>query len=243
MTIDQEPNQPNFIKIAAGTIISVCILSASLYIGYQYAQNSQNGIALPAGSTYLGPTPIPGNNQSANQPQPTPTLITAPTDTEWAPTSGKKYPYTFTYPSILKLVQFNDEADGVGIEWQNISPQSNVILSMEFIDKRNPELVKESKQEYVQNWYKFYPNLKGVKNVEAFTNRNGLKGYKAQYITQDDKTPYTDVFFEVPKQPELMIHMANSILDSSLFDQIVDGVNWKTLRSTPTPPEKSSKNI
>ncbi len=210
-----------FIAVIAGVILA-CI---ALFITYRFSLQSSSNIILPNGTTYLGPSP----KTEEKQPSPVSPLVKFTVDTavDWKPQKGKIYPFSFSYPSTLPLVVFTDDAtDSVAIAWGNIPPQNNLLLNMEFIDKRDPKLVKETKLDYVKNWYKFFSGLKGVANVIPFTNTNGMKGYKASYINTADSTPNVDVFFEIPNQPTLMLHMANGILETNLFDRIVDSVKW-----------------
>jgi hypothetical protein len=215
----------NSVILIIAVIVGVILACISLFIAYKFSLQSSSNIILPNGTTYVGPSPTPG----VKQPQPTssPQKFKVDTTVDWKPQKGKIYPFSFSYPSTLPLVVFTDDAtDSVAIAWGNIPPQQNILLNIEFIDKRDPKLVKETKLDYVKNWFKFFTGLKGVANVTPFTNTNGMKGYKAIYINTVDATPNVDVFFEIPNQPTRMLHMANGILETNLFDRIVDSVKW-----------------
>lgn len=229
MEKEQEFDQPDFAKLAIATIIGVLILGGSVYAAYRYSQRQGSGIVLPGGVTYLGPSP----KADITQPPTAPVRFTTASNVDWKVFAGKTYPYSFSYPSTLPLVIFpNDPTDSVAIAWGNIPPQQNLLLNLEFIDKRDPKLVGLPKIEYVKNWYKFFSGLRGVAKVEPFTNTSGLKGYKASYLNWANQAPNVDVFFEIPANSTTLIHLANGILDPNIFDRILDSLKWNPV--TPT---------
>lgn len=222
MEKEDEANQS--IKLIIATVTGILLLSGAVFASYRYSQRQSNNLILPGGVTYLGPSP--SSPPSSGQAQ-TPARFTAESGVTWNTYSGKLYPYTFSYPASLPIVIFpGDTNDSVAIAWENIPPQANVLLNMEFIDKRDPKLTKEAKIEYVRNWYKFFPGWKDVASVTPFTNTNGLKGYRAVYINTLGASPNSDVFFEIPNRPNTLIHLANGILDPAIFDRIVDSLKW-----------------
>src|SRR4030042_512894 len=93
----------------------------------------------------------------------------------------------------------------------------------------------QSKKTYVENWWKQFSGLKGVQTVTEFVNAKGMKGYKAKYINYADQTPNDDVFFEVPGRADLVIRMANGIVDPAVFDRMVDSVSWTPVSPTYAP--------
>ncbi len=216
--MDQEPD---FKKLAIATFIGILVLGGGIYFAYRSTLTKSNL------SENINGSPLPVSTSSSPNPPTAPLRFTIPTDTKWYTVKGKIYPYEFSVPSSLPLVIFpGDQTDSIAISWGNIPPQENVLLNIELINKRDPKYLNLFKSDYVQNWYKFFSGLKGVKNVEPFTNKNGLKGYKATYINLAGDSPNLDVFFEVPDKPDIMIHLANGILDPALFDRIVDSVSW-----------------
>ncbi len=244
MDPNQKPaseEQPDIKKLTIATLVGVIILGAVVYGAYTYSQKKAGSLALPGGTTYLGQS---NENPSSNQPPTAPLRYTADASVSWTTFKGKLYPYSFSYPSTLPLVVFpGDSADPVGISWGNITPQLNILLSIENIEKRDPSFINRPKIDFVNNWYKYFSGLKGVSKVDSFTNVNGLKGYKAVYTNTVGATPNLDVFFEVPQNPALLIHLANGIIDPDTFTKIVDSVKWNTiiLNSTsgasPKPPQ------
>lgn len=223
---------PNFTKLAIATIAAVVILGGAVFATYRYSQKQMGNIVLPGGVTYLGASPT-----TPVQPSTAPLRFTAASTVSWNIQTGNIYPHSFSYPSTLPLVFFpGDASDSVAIAWGNIPPQLNILLNMEFIDKRDEEYIGKPKIEFVRNWYKYFSGLKGVARVEPFTNTNGLKGYKASYINYADTSPNTDVFFEVPGSDSILIHMANGILDPVIFDRIIDSLKWTPPTKAPNTP-------
>lgn len=223
-------------KIVIACVIGMLLLGGALYAGYRYSQSKSSGVVLPGGTTYLGPSPSSPPQQPTTPPQPTPVPFSAAADVPWKTQYGRIYPYTLSFPETLPLVVFiEDPIDSVAISLPGIPPQQNILLNMEIIDQRDPTLVTQKKLDYVTNWWKFFSGLKGVADVTPFTNATGLKGYKAHYVNNADKTPNVDVFFEVPNRQNLMIHLANGMLEPDLFDRIVDSVRW--IPPTETPKE------
>lgn len=229
--MDRQDNndQTDFTKLALATLAGVLLLGGSVYAAYQYSQRKSGNIILPGGVTYTGPSPT---SIATQQPPTAPIRFTADPSVSWKIQPGIIFPFSFSYPSTLPLVVFpGDPTDSVAISWGNIPPQQNVLLNMELIEKRDPQYLNQPKIEYVRNWYKFFNGLKGVAKLDPFTNTNGLKGYKASYLNHANTAPNVDVFFEVPNDSTMMIHMANGILDPTLFDRMIDSLKWLP----PTP--------
>lgn len=216
-------------KIASIIIAGMIIIAGAIFVAYRYSQKQAGNIVLPAGVTYLGPSPT-----VAIQPTTPPPKFTADSSVTWNIQKGVIYPYSFSFPSTLTLVIFTgDKTDSVAIVWDDIPPQLNILLNMELIESRDSKLINQPKIEYVKNWWKFFSGLKGVASVIPFTNSNGIKGFKAQYLNNANIAPNLDVFFEVPDNPKVMIHMANGILDASIFDRMIDSLKWKAPTAYP----------
>lgn len=241
MENEKELEQPNFTKLAIATFAGVLILGCAVYATYRYSQHKAGNIVLPGGVTYLGATP---STKPQQQPPTAPLRFTAPADVSWVSQGGKVYPYTFSYPNTLSLVVFpNDPNDSIAISWGNLPPQTNLLFNMEFVDKRDASYVSKPKIEFVRNWWKFFSGLRGVASVESFTNTNGMKGYRAQYINYANSTPNVDIFFEIPGKSNILLHMANGILDPAIFNRIVDSVKWNSqvFYQAPTQPLKPTQ--
>lgn len=208
--------------IALGVSIGLVLL---VILQHNLAFQKSGTIILPAGGTYLGPT---------DSPAPTPIEIAAVISTTttpvaekkgtWVTVKGNKYPYSFEAPSSLKLVPLSkDQYDIYAISINNQPPDSNVLIGVD--DLRRTDALKKyipiSKRTYVEEWWKQYGGLKGIKTIMEFENSKGTKGYRAKYIG----SPTDDVFFEVG-EPHFVIHMAGGVLDPAVFDAIIDSVSW-----------------
>ncbi len=208
-------------KLVASLVLAVLLI---IVIVYTLIKLIQGKSVIPS-STNPTPTAGPVQTQQIRR-------FTAPDDIAWKTTSGKIYPFSFSYPENMILNIFiGDVTDSVAVVWDNIPVQQNILFNIEFVDKRDPEAVDKPKIEFVKNWYKNFSGLIGLERIEKFTNTGGLVGYKAIYINTAGQTPNTDVFFELPNRPTLMLHVANGIIDPKIFDRIVDSVRW-----TPETP-------
>lgn len=226
---DSPQEQPDFGKIIVFTFFGLLILGGIVWAGVKFSQKDKGRLTLPQG-TYLGPSPATGQ-----QPPTAPVTFTAEPGTPWISFKGTVIPYTFSYPKTLPLATFpNDESDAVGIAWGNIPPEKNILLNLELIEKRDSNSLGKTKEEYVRNWHQYFSGLKDISSLTTFVNSNDLTGYRAVFINTADQTPNVDIFFEVPGRNDLMIHLANGILDPAIFDRVMDSVNVTAPPSTPT---------
>lgn len=221
-------------------------LCSLLYLSYHLSNTNQGSIAIPAGQNYLGPPEVLPSWTAFSVPQKQEAPIingpfTADTQTPWKTWSGRTFPYHFSYPQTLTLADFpGDASDSVGISWGGRKPQENILISIMDLSKttENQQYVKKSKKDFVSNWWKQFSGLTGVSKIEEFTNSKGLSGYKTRFINTQGQTPNLDVFFEVPKKPELVIRIANGLIDPTTFDKIVDSVEWTG--TNPTNPTNTT---
>ncbi len=214
--------------------IAFLLLVSATYLSYRHTKSRTPQIVLPGGVTYLGPSSSQkrdGNVATTTPPAASADTIPVPADTEWTTWSGKKYPYSFSYPKTLSLGFFpNDPFDATTIFWGDTNPQENLLLRVENLsaDPNNKKYVKGAKLAYVENWWKQY-SFSGLSAVEEFTTREGLRGYRALYKEKSDKVPYEHIFLEVPGKSELVVWMSQKLLEKSIFDRIVDSLIWKNL--------------
>lgn len=186
----------NAFVVAIGISAALILL---VILQHNLAFRKTGTIVLPAGGTYLGPTP-----DSRNQSAPIPGIM-----------KGRIYPYSFEVPDDLKLVTFpNDPFDIYAIAINNQPPEQNVLIGV--------DAAQGNKRAYVENWWKQFGGLKGVNSIVPFTNSKGLRGYKAKFINGSSE----DIFFESP-DGKYMIHLANGPLSKEVFDAIVDSVAWE----------------
>lgn len=207
-------------KVIIVAIGITAVLTSLVVWTWMDAAGKTGTIVIPAGNTYLGPnTPMP---QNTVQPSNGGEFTTSP-ETPWHEIRGAKYPYVMSVPTTLALIQpaGDNPYDLYEISWGSYDPASTVLVGVDYkVDQ------KEAKIDYVRRWWTQFSGLKGTASIDPFTNSKGLKGYKAKYINSAGETPNLDVFFEVPEHPELIIHLANGILNPAVFDKIVDSVRW-----------------
>jgi len=216
--------------IVAGVVI---LLFLGIVIWHFWTKNRTGELVLHSGYTYIGPTPTPqaAGSQAASTAG---GKFTVPGDAPWKTVSGGIYQYSFQAPEALNLVRFpNDPYDIYAIAWNNMSPQSNVLIGVDNLSKNEKfkEYVSQPKIVYVENWWRQF-GLSGVSSITPFTNKSGMKGYKAKYTVGSNPAPTDDIFFEVPKHNELVIHLANGVLDQPVFDRIVDSLSWGSPSAT-----------
>ena len=210
-------NNANVFSAVASTFV---VLTGIVLLAYLYSRPRGGAIVLPGGITYLGPTES-ATPVSRVKRQVSSEKISVPTDSALATQTGKKYPYSFLYPSSLSLGVFpNDPFDAVTIFWGDTNPQENLLLRVETLKD-----TKKSKKDYVLDWWKDY-TWKGVSDITEFTNSKGLKGYRAKYLDSSGSSPFDHVFFEAPGRPELVIWLSGKMLEQGVFDKIVDSVTW-----------------
>ncbi len=241
-TPEQPPNIKNTGMIAAGIAGGLLLL---IILQHNLAFQKASTIVLPAGGTYLGPTETPAPTSPPVVVSTTPTVKSTPksgkesymtasgkfavgADAPWVPVNGNKYPYSFQSPKSLTLVALSkDQYDIYALSINNQSPDSNVLIGVD--DLRKTDALKKyiaiSKRTYVEQWWKQFGGLKGVASIVEFTNSKGLKGYRARYLNSANQSPNEDVFFEV-KEPHFIIHIASGVLDSSVFDPLIDSISW-----------------
>jgi len=195
--------------VAIGVSSALILL---IILQHNLAFQKNGTIVLPAGGTYLGPTSSP----------PSPSLPFLPAS--GGAVHGQKYPYSFQTHESVKLVALGGAFDIYALSINNQPPENNVLIGVDDLNRTSElkKYIKGSKRAYVENWWKQFSALKGVETITEFTNKKGMKGYKATYINGSTE----DVFFETP-DPKYVIHLANGPLDQKIFDAIVDSVLWE----------------
>lgn len=224
--------KPEIKKVVLGIGIGLLVIGGIIYAGYAYSQKQGLKLTLPGGSTYTGNQP----NFNTETPPTAPLRFSTSADTPWVNYQGKVYAYTFSYPQTLSLSFFpKDPSDSVAINWGNIIPENNILLNVESIKTKDPQYLGNT-EEYARNWWKAFNGLKGVLSVEKLNTSNGLKGFRAVYINLAGQSPNVDVFLEIPGNQDMVIHLANGVLDPAIFNRIVDSVKYNPVTTaTPTP--------
>jgi hypothetical protein len=194
------------------------------FVLYEFTKPRGGQVILPGGVTYLGP------EKSPNQPVPTPTppiRLSAPSDATWKILPLKNNPLTVSYPDTVTLALYpNAATETLVIRLGGSNPTEYMFLTMLDLNKGLFIPYKNKpKRELVEKFDTLTMGLSGIKNVRMFTNTNGLVGYRA-HVEALNGTVTDEVFFEVPKNPSLMIRLTNSILDPTLYDRMIDSVRW-----------------
>ena len=200
-------------KAAAVAVVITVIGIVFVIMHYQQISGRSGTIIIPAGNTYLGPTPTP--QPSVN-------------DSALRTMKGHIYPYTFDMPAALTLTTFpNDPYDMYALTGND--PASNVLIGVDDLSKNTTrsQFINQPKTVYIRDWWKQFASLTGVKSIEPFTNSKGFKGYNVKYLNTANESPNLDIFFEVPALPQYVIHLSNGILDPAVFANIVDSVGWE----------------
>ena len=221
----QDSPNTKIIGIAIGISL---ILIIGVYMAFSRAKKQQGHVVLPGGVTYLGPSPTTTPKQpDIHFSLLEASIIPVPNDATWTTHEGKLFPYTFSYPSPLSLGVFmNDPYDGVTIFYGNTSAQENLFFRVDNLTTLKKTEYIGKPMEYAEHWYKDY-TWSSVASVTAFTNTQGLKGYRAKYLDSTGKTPYDHVFFAVPGDTNLIIWISGKLFDQPTFEKLVDSVSWK----------------
>lgn len=234
---DSQPAKPS---VSNMSVILLCcsisiFLSSLFYLSYHLANTNKGTIAIPAGKTYLGPPAVVPEWTDFSKPKETPapaqmSPFTAPDTSVWKQWKGTAFPYQFSYPDTLPLTGFsNDQNDSVGYAWGGRKAAENILINVIDLSKNTTfePYITKPKKEFVNAWWKQFSGLTGVSPIVGFTNKKGLKGYKARFINAAGQTPNLDIFFEIPGNKNLIIRIANGLMDPLLFDTIVETVEWK----------------
>lgn len=212
-------------RIGILAIIVSALLFIGVFIAFQSSKSRPGTIVLPGGITYLGPTPTT-QATDANSPV-TGGKIPIAQDAKWVTRKGTMFPYSFSYPETLSLGVFPDDPyDAITIFYPGTDANANIFFRVEDLNRLNKKQYIGKPLQYAGIWWKDY-RWKGVASVTAFTNSNGLNGYRAKYLNNQEQTPYDHVFFEVPGTPDLIIWLSGNIFTPEVFDDIVDSVAWK----------------
>jgi hypothetical protein len=206
-----ENDMSSYKKAVAVAVAITGIGIILVVINYHQISGRQGTIVIPAGNTYLGPSPSQ-----------------APSTAKWYTVKGHIYPYTMSVPSTLALTTFpNDPYDMYALMGND--PSSNVLIGVDDLSKNTArsQFTNQPKTAYINQWWKQFSVLTGVKSIDPFTNSKGLKGYKVKFLTASGESSNLDIFFEVPEKPQYIIHLSDATLDLAVFANIVDSVGWE----------------
>lgn len=218
--MDNEPHPRIFLP----TLFVSIVLFVGVFWAYNTAKDREESIVLPGGITYLGPSPT---QKTENREQRTDGKIPVPKDAKWVERKGQTLPYTFEYPETLSLGVFpNDPYDSVTVFYEGTDANANIFFRVDNLNTLGKTHYIKNPEEYARNWWRDYA-WNGVSGITTFTNKQGLTGYRASYLTSDNTTTYDHVFFEVPDRNDLIIWMSGKLFERDVFDRMVNSVTWK----------------
>lgn len=191
----------SLVYLSVGILVVFLLLVGGVY--WYVSKKSKGEVVFPAGINYTGP---------GGQTQPTPMYDFAKmaTSSDWVAYKGKTYSFTFQHPKALTAYSFpNDPLDAVTFRTSSVPPEQNLMLVVETISKRDPAVVGKY-EEFVRNYWKYFPGLKSVKDVSLYQTEKGLKGYKVNYVNKANIVGTDNYFFMIPGDNDHMIHVNNT---------------------------------
>ena len=191
------------------SVLSIVILVVFLVIVgglYWWVSNKGKGqIVFPAGINYTG-------NESTPPPQPqrpTYDYSTLATASNWVDFTSPRGQYVFKYPpEMIPLIFPGDVNDSVTFDVADVPAQFNLMVLAEIISNYDAKL-RGRQEDFVRNYWKFFGGLKELESIETYQTDEGLRGWKAKYITQSDVVGSDNYFFLIPDQPDKIIHVNN----------------------------------
>lgn len=217
---DLQPPQPFIKRYFLLAFVGLIFITLVLFVYYLYgwtARQKKGEVVFPAGINYLSPVGDKAEKLDIKR---------WGSEGKWTLAKGRIYPYSFSYPAEMKLMYFpNDPTDAVGWEADEKPAEQNILLLVESISYYDKGLVGKPK-EFIENYWRFFSGLTGVKSVGDFVNKNDLRGYKVSFINRAGQTPNIDIFFVIPGDPDHLLHVANGLLPQDVFVKIVDSLEY-----------------
>lgn len=203
--LSQDSSNKYFLTLLSiGILVVFLALVGGIY--WWVSQKSKGQVVFPAGINYTGnETPAP-----AQQPQrPQYDYEKMAGSANWADFTSSKEQYTFQYaPEMIPLIFPGDANDAVTFDVSEIPAQFNLMVLVETISNYDPKLTGRQ-EEFVRNYWKFFGGLKALDSIETYETENGLRGWKAKYITQTDVVGSENYFFTMTGKPDKIIHVNN----------------------------------
>lgn len=214
---DSSANNKSLAMLSIGILVVFLVLVFGMY---KWVGGKKGGVVFPAGLNYTG-------GETANQqPATKPTLDFAKmmASAQWKSVESAKKQYKFDYPEGLNPLVFPGDAnDSVTFDIADIPVQLNLMATAENISYYDSKLVGRQ-EEFVNEYWKYFSGLQGVKSVEKFQNEKGLTGFKAVYVTKGGTDTKTNYFFIIPGQNDRVLHVTNifPLEGESLFLRILN---------------------
>ena len=230
-----EEQSPEFSKVALGLVIAVVILGGVVYAGYQYSQKKGGKQTLPSGY----PVAQQAGQIDCSKPRDAAVniwdyygkcdLFSVDASTKWNPEVNDEFGFEFSLPETAKVSRYKN---GMGLEYKEFQPSWNLLYSVDLASSRSGEFKSLTGKNYVENYWRQYPGLTGLKSVETIVNGLGTEGWKAIYkIGNQDGN--TEMFFELGKDSGNYIHFTKGILSQPVFDNIVGTFKVTKVETTP----------
>lgn len=231
---------PDFSKIIVGLVVAVVVLGGIVYASYSLTQK-KGGVTFPAGFKQPN-AQTPGAQQGTTLASVDCAIAKPNLDNVWAyyikcepyktssNTSWEKYEnsamgFELDLPADFDTIEY---PNGMGLNYKEIQAAANLLYAKDFASTRSGEFKEMKGDNYVKNYWRQFSGLTGLKSYEAITNKENIKGHKAQYLNFANESPNTDVFFEYPSVPGDFIHLSSGILDKTVFDKVIDSFKWDT---------------
>ncbi len=213
-----DDEQSKLIFISVGILALFLVLVGGIY--FWVSKKARGQVVFPAGINYFG-------GQGNLTPVPTVDLSKIGSSGNWVKVSGRTFKYSVSYPAELQVTAFiSDPTDKLAWVTGIIPPQQNVFLNVEKMSDLEPKYTGDPAG-FVQNFWKKFSGLSGVKSYESITNKKGLKGYKAIYVTKTPGIVNTNYFFPVPGDSDHILQLINGILPEGVFNNVVNSVEFK----------------
>src|SRR5574340_1256279 len=208
----------NLVYLSLAILLIFLVLIAGVY--FWVANKSRNQVIFPAGINYLG-------SQGNLTPMPTVNLSKIGSSGQWMKATGRTFKYSISYPAELQVTAFiSDPTDKLAWVTGIVPPQQNVFLNVEKMSDLDPNYTGDSAG-FVQNFWRKFSGLSGMKSFEPITNQKGLKGYKAIYVTKTPGIINVNYFFPVPGDADHILQVINGILPEGVFNNVVNSVEFK----------------
>lgn len=239
----KEEQAPEFSKVAIGLIIAVVVLGGVVYAGYKYSQRQPGKVTLPSGYPATSAKEI-----DCSKPRPNEANLwdyytkcdefKVDQNTKWITFKNAAYKFEFDIPETAQTEVY---PNGMGLNYKEIGANWNLVYSVDLASSRSGEFKNLKGKAYVENYWRQYPGLAGVKSVEPIVNGKGVDGWKAIYKI-GDKDGNQEIFFELGKDSGNFVHFTKGIFSQQVFDNIVGtfkitGTATEEETATPTAKE------
>lgn len=210
--------------LSVGILVVFLLIVAGIY--FWVSKKSKGEVVFPAGVNYTGQE-TQNPTQSPQRPQYDYAALAATTDS--IPFTSPKGQYTFAYPpGMIPLIFPGDPNDSVTFDVSDVPAQFNLMVLVESISNYDPKL-RGRQEQFVRNYWQFFPGLKGVNTIETSENEKGLTGWKVSYITKGDTVTSVNYFFTIPGDSDKILHV-NNIFPSEgegVFAKILGSLEYK----------------